>query len=127
MKAYSPDLRSRILTAVDAGDPKAQVARRFGVSRATVKRYVVLRRTTGSITPRPRPGTRPRLSREYDPALWAQLEAHPDAVLEEHCRLWTESQGMEVSTATMCRAIHRLGWTRKKRRWVPPSATRPAA
>jgi transposase len=127
MKAYSPDLRSRIMAAVDAGEPKAQVARRFGVSRATVKRYVVLRRTTGSITPRLRPGTRPRLSREYDHALWAQLEAHADAVLEEHCRLWAESQGMEVSTATMCRAIQRLGWTRKKRRWVPPSVTSPAA
>jgi transposase len=127
MKAYSLDLRSKILAAVDAGDPKAAVARRFGVDRATVKRYIVLRRATGGIAPRPRPGKRSRLSREYDPALWSQLEAHPDAILADHCRLWAEQQGMTVSQATLCRAIRRLGWTRKKRRWVPPNAMSPAA
>jgi transposase len=127
MKAYSPDLRSRILAAVDAGAAKATVARRFGVSRATVKRYVVLRRETGSITPRPRTGRQATLDQTYDAALWAQLVAHPDALLADHCHLWSECQGMTVSVSTMCRAIRRLGWTRKKRRWVPPSATRPAA
>ena len=127
MKAYSPDLRAKVLAAVDGGMSKAGAARLFGISRATITRYVALRRETGGLDPRPRPGKAPTLGRDYDPALWAQLDAHPDATLEEHCRLWDERQGMGVSTATMSRAISRLGWTRKKRRWAPPSGTTSAA
>src|SRR5947209_264584 len=127
MKAYSSDLRSKILAAVDGGMSKAAAARLFGISRATIKRYVALRRETGSLDPRPRPGKAPTFSRAYDPLLWAQLDAYPDATLEEHCRLWGEQQGMGVSTATMSRAISRLGWTRKKRRWVPLNGTTSAA
>ncbi len=123
MKAYSSDLRSKILAAVDAGMSKSEAARVFGVGRSTIKRYAALRRNTGSINPRPRPGKRPTLSRDYDPALWVQLEQHPDVVLADHCALWEQQQGMRVSTATMSRAIRRLHWTRKKRRWEPPSGT----
>jgi transposase len=57
-------------------------------------------------------------------ALWAQLEAHPDAKLEEHRGLWEQERGVRVSVATMSRAIRRfLGWTYKQRRWEPPSET----
>ena len=44
-----------------------------------------------------------------------QLEAHPDATLEQHGSLWERWQGMKVSEAPMSRAIRRLGWTRKKK------------
>jgi transposase len=123
MKAYSTDLRSKILAAVDGGMPKMQAARVFGVGVSTIKRYVNQRRETGSIAPRPIPGRPATLSREYDALLWAQLEAQPDALLAEHCARWEKAQGMRVSQATMSRAIRRLDWTRKKSRWWPPSAT----
>lgn len=57
-------------------------------------------------------------------ALWRQLEEHHEATLEEHRALWEEEYGVRVSVATMSRAIHRLGWTYKQRRWQPPSMTR---
>jgi len=47
--------------------------------------------------------------------LQPQLEAHPDATLEEHCRLWEAETGVKVSISTMSRAILRLRWTRKKK------------
>ena len=56
-------------------------------------------------------------------ALWRQLEARPEATLEEHRRLWERERGVRVSVATMSRAIRRLGWTYKQRRWEPQSAT----
>ena len=60
-------------------------------------------------------------------ALWRQLEENPEATLERHRELWEERHGVRVSVATMSRAIRRLGWTYKQRRWRPPSATtRPA-
>src|SRR6266700_5709615 len=51
--------------------------------------------------------------------LRAQLEAHPDATREEHCRLFQAEHGIEVSTASISRARASLGWTRKKRRSLP--------
>ena len=55
------------------------------------------------------------------------LDAHPAGFLDEHCRWWEEQTGIRVSTATMCREIKRLGVTRNKGRWVPPSKTSDAA
>jgi transposase len=39
MSAYSLDLREKIVESVNKGVPKVETARRFGVDRATVKRY----------------------------------------------------------------------------------------
>ena len=124
MRALSPDLRARIVAAVDAGTPKAVVARRYDVSLANVKRYVVLRRQRGSLLPLPRPSRTPTIRLDDEEALWAQLVAHPTAILADHCRLWEQSHGVRPGLSTMSRAIRKLGWTRKKDRWVPPSGTR---
>jgi transposase len=42
MKAYSVDLREKIIAAVERGMSKAQAARTFGVGATSVKRYVKL-------------------------------------------------------------------------------------
>jgi transposase len=123
MKAYSQDLRAKVLRAVDQGKSRREIVDMFGVSLATLKRYLKQRRETGNVLPKPIPG---RPSKKYAPlqaGLVAQLQAHPDALLEEHCRLWEEAHGMQVSPTTMSRAIRRVGWTRKKKRWVPLNAT----
>src|SRR6476646_331759 len=99
MKAYSEDLRSRIVAAVDGGTPRSEAARVFGVGRATVKRYLQLRRETGAL--RPRPGLPPRKTAALREALPARLEAAPDATLAEHCAWWDEAAGVRFSTATM--------------------------
>ncbi len=101
MKAYSEDLRRRIVAAVDGGMPRSEAARVFGVGRATVRRYLVLRRETAGLAPRPGRGPLPiRMS-----------------ALAEHCAWYEEAAGVRVSDATMSRAITgRLGWTRKKSR-----------
>ena len=57
-------------------------------------------------------------------ALWKQLEEYYGATLERHCQFWEIKQGDEVSISTMSRAIRRLGWTLKKRVWVPPNETK---
>jgi transposase len=114
MRAYSLDLRERIVRAVEAGTPRPEVARTFGVGVATVGRYVRLGRA-GALAPRSSPGRPARIGPAAWPALRAQLAAAPDATLAEHCATWGRAQGARVSEATMHRAIARLGWTRKKR------------
>jgi transposase len=51
----------------------------------------------------------------HEAALRAQVAAHPDATLAEHCQRWQETHGVVVSVPTMGRALQRLGMTLKKR------------
>jgi transposase len=126
MNAYSKDLRLRVLDAVDRGFPRREVSNLFGVSLSTIKRWVKRRREGEDLSPRPSPGRKRRIlaSAEEKRALWEQLEENDEATLEHHCELWERARGVRVSIATMSRAIReKLGWTLKKRRWVPPSET----
>lgn len=116
MKAYSKDLRVRVLDAVDRGAPRREVAEQFLVSSRTIKRWLRRRRVLGHLAVSPRPGAPARKMGPLRAGLLPQLEAQPDATLEEHCARWEQATGVRVSTATMSRVISRdLGWTRKKR------------
>ena len=56
VKTYSQDLRERLLAAVDRGMPRKEAVSVFGVSPATLKRWLRRRRQTGSVAPMRRPG-----------------------------------------------------------------------
>ena len=124
MKAYSVDVREKVLRAVDQGYPREEIMKLLGVSNATIKRYVKQRRETGSVAPKAIPGRPPKKLGPLQAELVAQLQAHDDLRLEDHCHLWEQTHGVKVSTATMSRAIKRVGWTRKKRRWQPANVVR---
>jgi transposase len=125
MRAYSMDLRERVLAAVERGTPRREIVRTLGVSEPTIRRYLRLKRETGSVAPKPYPKRPFSIGQgvEQRRALWKQLEEHNDATLGRHCVLWERKQGVKVSISTMYRAIRRLGWTLKKRVWVPPNET----
>ncbi len=116
MKAYSQDLRQRVLQAIDAGQNQATVAKTFSVSVATIKRYLKQRRETGQVLPKAIPGRPAVKGAVLRTHLRAQLQAHSDVSREEHCRLFQAAHGIIVSPASISRARAALGWTRKKRR-----------
>jgi transposase len=124
MKPYSKDLRVKVLTAVDRGMPRKEVAQVFGVSEPTIRRYLKLRRETGDVQPKPVPGPPARKREALEEQLPAQVRLNPDLTLEEHCELLEEESGMVVSTATMSRAFKRLGLPLKKSPSRLPSETR---
>jgi transposase len=115
MKAYSQDLRLRIVRAVDSGMTKAAVARRFDVALSTVKRYLA-QPTTGLDQPKVVPGPVPRIGPDDFAAVAAQVRATPDATLAEHATAWGQAHGVRISQWTIGRVIRRLELTRKKRR-----------
>ncbi len=126
MGSYSKDLRLKVLAATDRGTPRREVVETFGLSLATLKRWLKKRTEGEDLAPRSSTG-RKRLilaTAQERRALWEQLEDNDEATLERHCELWEEKRGVKVSIATMSRAIRTLGWTRKKDRWVPPSGTK---
>jgi transposase len=66
MKAYSKDLRKKIVSALERGMPKAQSARLFDVSLSSVKPYSRTAREGGSLEPRKSPA-RPRKADQRKP------------------------------------------------------------
>ena len=127
MRAYSTDLKERLVRAVANGLPMREAARRFDVAVTTVKRAVVQQRETGSLAYKPSPGRPRAISREQEPLLLARLQAEPEATVLEHCAWWAEQQGQSLSEATMWRSLRRLGWTHKKSHWQRVSAMRRSA
>ena len=117
MKPYSKDLRLRVLSAVDAGTPREQVAKTFSVSMPTIKRWLKRRRESGDVEPEPIPGRPPRKGAMLKEWLPKHLEANDDLTLKEHSEAFEEHFGEEVSTSTIGRAISALpggGWPVKK-------------
>lgn len=127
MGIYSKDLRTRAVEAVERGIPRREVVRIFSISLTTLKRWLRKKRAGEDLSPGTSTGRKRRIlsTTEEKRALWKQLEENDDATLERHCELWEEKTGVRVSISAMSRAIRgKLGWTYKKRRWRPPSATR---
>ena len=89
MSGYSLDLRKKIVESVKKGVPKAETARRFGVDRATVKRYC-------------------------KQLLLEDLEQRPWATHSQRAEFLFAASGVRVSEATVCRAVGRLRRSRKK-------------
>ncbi len=110
-KTYSMDLRERVVAARDGGELTGEVAKRFDVSTAWIRRLLQRRRESGSFEARyGKPGPKPKLAAHLN--VLRDLVAHqPDATIEE-------LRGMlpiKVSTGTLCSGLRQLGLSRKKR------------
>jgi transposase len=113
MKAYSQDLRQRILDTVQGGDGTlGQIARRFLVSVSFITRLLQLHRSTGSLEPRPHGGGNPAILGPEDLEQLRELvQKQPDATLEE----LRQRLGVSCSLMTLSRALNKLGLPRKKK------------
>jgi transposase len=87
MRAYSEDLRMKIVAAIERGMPKAQAARTFDVSLSSVKRYSRIAREGGSLEPRKSPG-RPRKTDQKARLLLLEedVEERPAATISQRRR-----------------------------------------
>ncbi len=125
MKAYSLDLRQKILRAYDQrlGSQRA-LAALFGVSQSFVEKLLRRRLTTGDIAPRPHAGGRRALCNEAALAVVCHLiQAQPDATLAECCERLLAQRGLRVSVPTMGRLVIALGLPRQNRRSTPAHRT----
>lgn len=114
MSAYSLDLREKIVESVKKGVPKAETARRFGIDRATVKRYCKQLDERGTLKPRKAPGKRPKLDEKAIKLLAEDLQQRPWATHSQRAEFLFAVCGVSVSEATICRAVRRLRRSRKK-------------
>ena len=119
MDAYSEDLRRKI---VEAGERRrvnqSEVARVFGVSLSSVKRYVKAVRQGRSLSPGKAPGKQPTLDEKARKLLEADVEERPFAKLKHRQEYLRKAAGVSVSESTLSRVIRSMGFGRKKGRWV---------
>ncbi len=114
MKAYSEDLRKKIVDAIERGMPKAEAARTFRVGISTVKRYMSKAQRGESLEPGKAPGRAPKIGERERKLLEEDLKERPFARLSERCDYLQAVSGVRVSRSTVCRAIERMEQTRKK-------------
>jgi len=124
MRAYSLDLREKIVDAVlGRGMSKEEAARTFGVGISSVKRYATKAQRGEPLEPGKAPGKRPKMDERLRKLLEEDLKERPFVTLRERCEYVEAISGVSVSRSTMCRSIARIGPTRKKGDEAPPSAT----
>lgn len=93
---------------------KSQAARIFSVSLSSVKRYVEKIDRGESLVPKKSPGSAPKLDEKAKKLLEDDLQERPYLTLQDRCEYVEVMTGLSVSRSTMCRAIARIGPTKKR-------------
>jgi transposase len=124
MDAYSEDLRRKIVEGVEQRRmSKGEAARMFGVSLSSVKRYVKAACEGRSLSPGKAPGKRPKLDEKARRLLEADVKERPFAKLKDRREYLQKVAGVSVSESTLSRTLRKMGFGRKKGRWVRASKT----
>jgi transposase len=121
MKAYSMDLRERVIAASEEGVmTHEEIAETFQVSVSWIGKLRKLFRETGSIEPKPHRGGQPgAFQGEAVERLSQAVKDNPDATLKQLATV----VGISCSTSATDRMLRNLGITRKKRQYMLPSKT----
>ena len=115
MKAYSNDLRARVIGAIKDGATVEAVAQRFAVSKSWVYKILDRYRTTGNYEALKSPGAPHKLTERDMKKLVALIKKYPDATLK---RL-IEKGRFNISESGLHRVLRRdLNITFKKKRSI---------
>jgi transposase len=124
-RAYSQDLRERVMAAVESGTGAYVVASDFQVSVSYIYKALGRRRTTGETSARRwAGGPKPKLA-AHDEAVRDRVMRNPDATLAELQAWLIEERGTKVSVGCLWKRLQRLGLTLKKKHCTPPNKTAP--
>jgi transposase len=117
MRAYSEDLRKKIVAAIERGMSKAQAARLFDVSLSSVKRYSRTARQGGSLEPRKSPGRPHKIDDKAQLLLEKDVEERPAATVTQRRHFLEHVSGRTLSDSTVRRLMKRMGFTQKNGVW----------
>jgi transposase len=116
MRAYSLDLRQKVVAAYQRGlGTIDEIAALFSVGPTFVKKMLRLHREGGDLSPLPHGGGHtPKLSDKHLQMIRAQIARNNDVTAEELRELLLKRASVEVSQPTISRALARLNLPRKK-------------
>jgi transposase len=122
-RAYSVDLRERVLVAYEGGEgSQAALAQRYRLGERTLSSWLKAARAAGRRGPKPRARGRAPVG-GAGPVLAELVAEQNDATLAEYAGRLAARTGVRRRLAAICRALKGLGLARKKRRSGPPSRT----
>ena len=123
MKAYSLDLRKRVLEAYDSEKSSlGQIAKQFQVTTRWIQKLSQQREREGTIAPRPQnQGRKPAFRGDDLEQLDDFVKENPDSTLEEIKDHF--SGKVDCSVVAIHNALKRLGWRYKKNRYEQVSKT----
>ena len=123
MKAYSLDLRKRVLEAYDSERSSlGQIAKQFQVTTRWIQKLRQQREREGTIAPRPQnQGRKPAFRGDDLEQLDDFVKENPDSTLEEIKDHF--SGKVDCSVVAIHNALKRLGWRYKKNRYEQVSKT----
>jgi transposase len=125
MKAYSVDLRERVVASVESGECNIPAAaRRYKVSEPTIERWLARKRSIGTCAPLPYAGGPTRKLARAEAVIRAAVKAQPDATLQELCERVEKKTKIKSNSSMMYRELVRLKLPRKKSRSMPANGTR---
>ena len=118
------DLRERAARAYLAGEGTyKEVAERFAIGDASVRRWVRRFRETASLEPSPHAGGRAaKVSDAELSQLLALVEERPDRTVAQVAQEWRRRMQVTISRSAVLRALHRAGLTFKKKPFARASS-----
>lgn len=123
-KVYPLELRRRVVAHVEEGHSHRSTATHFKVSVKFVNDMVKLKRETGSLAPRAFPGQKGRGKLEpYKNWLKERIQTKGDITLDQLVLELHEQFDVTVHRWTVCRVLHQLGLSHKKRQFWHRSNT----
>lgn len=120
-KAYSQDLRERVLAAADEGQRVGQIATMLRVSVSYVSKVLSRRQRTGVTTALPQRCHLPRKLAHLDDAIRARVAICPDATLAELSGWLARTHQVTASAGLLCKTLAELELTYKKNHCMRPS------
>jgi transposase len=125
MKAYSVDLRERVVASVESGECNIPAAaRRYKVSEPSIERWLARKRFIGTCAPLPYAGGPTRKLASAEAVIRAAVKAQSDATLQELCERVEKETKIKSNSSMMYRELVRLKLPRKKSRSMPANGTR---
>jgi transposase len=121
MRAYSMDLRERVMADVDGGMKAKDAAIKYRVSTNWIGKLKRIRKQTGRIAPIKQRTSRTSKLDDALPQLEQLVQQQPDATLKE----LRAHLGLTVGVSTIWRALKRLQYTFKKKSYMLPSSDVP--
>jgi transposase len=113
-KAYSRDLRKRVVAFVEEGHSRRGAAAHFKVSVSFVVNLVKAFRTRGSLEPKPSGGRRHAKLEPHRTFLLAQVAEKADITMPELAAELAAATGQKADPASLSRWLIRAGYRFKK-------------